>query len=233
MMFITETSRASDAIHGMCETETGWAASVKSNEMGGWALSSRERWSLEHPDPQTRFRKLVGDQGRFRGFPELLEWWLPRIGRSYYLVKEQGENIWKRVVSLFIHLVYAIPFLRIVFEDLTNFKSLDKRFTELKSLNNVTETILIRKILDYLERLLKFYLHEIFIDVFMWQSSRQQWPPSTAWKGGCKMLPSFSMYPEFPVLLLNPISSASWAQFKSAVWENFVLTWLLSFYVVP
>lgn len=130
MMFITETSRASDAIHGMCETETGWTASVKSNEMGGLALSSRERWSFEPPEPQSRFHKLVGDRGRSRGFPALLEWWFPRTGRSYW--EEQRENVQKRVVSLFIHLVYAIPFLRIVFEDLTNFKSLYMRFTELK-----------------------------------------------------------------------------------------------------
>lgn len=217
----------------MCETETRWTASVKSNEMGGLALSSRERRSFERLEPPPGFRKLGGDRGRFRGFPVLLEWWLPRIGRSYYLIKEKGENVPKRVVSLFIHLVYAIPFFRIVFEDLTNFKSFNKRFTELKSLNNLIETSLIRKILDYLEWLLKLYLHEIFIDLFMWQASRQQWPPSTAWKRGCKMLPSFSMYPEFPVSLLNPISLASWAQSKSAVWENFVLTWLLSFYVIP
>lgn len=86
----------------------------------------------------------------------------------------QRENMQKSVVSLFIHLVYAIRSLRIVFEDLTNFKRLWKRFAELKSLNNVIETILIQMILDYLERLLKLYLHEIFIDLFMWQSSRRQ-----------------------------------------------------------
>lgn len=73
--------------------------------MGGLALSSRERRSFEHLEPQSRFRKLVGDRGRFRGFSVLLERWLPRIERFYYLVKEQRENVLKRVVSLFIHLV--------------------------------------------------------------------------------------------------------------------------------